>query len=126
MENHNLRNFFYALAGILGLVFIGLLGWFVLDLKSLYQTGALRPAISKHGNNHIQSPVQIQDWMTFRYINRVFGLPENYLYAKLNITSPYYPNLVLGTYAVSHKLNSVQFLISVKQAVEGYPLGVSQ
>jgi hypothetical protein len=72
------------------------------------------------------SPSQIQDWMTFRYINSVFHLPPQYLAQTLKISDVYYPNLVIGTYAASHKLNPADFLTSVKQAVSAYPQGGGQ
>jgi hypothetical protein len=128
MDKSDLRKF-YWLTGILGIVLAGLVVWLVLDLNHLYSTGALRPSAShlrRQRTMAIMSPSQIQSWMTFRYINYVFRLPENYLSKTLNISDTYYPNLVISTYAGSHKLNNAAFLANVKQAVIAYPPGGSQ
>lgn len=43
----------------------------------------------------------IQEWMTFSYLNRVFGLPAGYLQTQLTISNPTYPNLTLQKAAKS-------------------------
>ncbi len=121
MDNHNLRKFYWA-AVILGIFLLGLLAWLFLDVRHLYRTGVLRTKI-RYQREILMSPTQIQDWMTFRYINSIFRLPPPYLAQTLNITDAYYPNLVIGTYASSRQLNPAAFLESVKQAVTAYPAG---
>ncbi len=124
MSDRKLQKF-YWIAGILGVILAGLLVWLVLDLNHLYHSGMLRPTTARMRRQRqvIMSPSQIQDWMTFRYINSVFRLPPQYLSQTLKISDSYYPNLVISTYAASHQLNAAQFLASVKQAVTAYPLG---
>jgi len=127
MGQDNLRKFYWV-ATVLGIILLGLIAWFALDLRHLYRSGALRPAITRatRHSRPMLSSAQIQDWMTFRYINYVFRLPPEYLSQTLKISDAYYPNLVIGTYAASHKLNGAAFLQSVKQAVEAFPLGGAQ
>ncbi len=65
-------------------------------------------------------------WMTFRYINAVFKLPNNYLKDTLHITSSHYPNLSLSTYSKSEKLDGSVFINLTKKAVSDYLISKSK
>jgi UDP-glucose 6-dehydrogenase len=62
----------------------------------------------------------IQPWMTFEYINKVFKLPPEYLRGKMSIQDASYPRMTLMGYAKRHQLNAAQFVNSVKDAVIKY------
>jgi hypothetical protein len=59
-------------------------------------------------------------WMTFRYINTIFGLPANYLKDTLHVTSTRYPNLSLSAYAKSQKMDTGIFISTLQKAVSDY------
>ena len=62
----------------------------------------------------------IDYWMTFRYINTIFKLPDNYLKDYLSIANKTYPNISLGKYASLNKIERTMFIAKVKQAVGAY------
>jgi hypothetical protein len=62
----------------------------------------------------------IDYWMTFRYINIIFKLPDDYLKNYLNITDKIYPNISLGKYTSMYKINRTLFIAKTKQAVSAY------
>ncbi len=62
----------------------------------------------------------IEPWMTFRYINTLFNLPQDYLRTTLSISEKKYPNIAIGKYARNKKINAVIFERSVKARVEEY------
>ncbi len=68
----------------------------------------------------------IQPWMTFDYVNRIFGLPPQYLEAALKITSAKYPRLPLYEYAEKRGLSPTVFTKEVRDAVAGYQTANSQ
>ena len=101
-----------------------LLIWFITQVYFLRQVGAFR---SRHipGRKIERSlrPEQIQTWMTFGYVNRVFALPSEYLRQHLNILDSHYPNVQIGHYAKAIKLNTHTFLDSVRNQVKEYEWG---
>lgn len=63
---------------------------------------------------------QIQNWMTFRYINMLFNLPSDYLRTNLNISNNHYPNLTISSWAAQAKVNSTDALAKTIAAVKAY------
>jgi hypothetical protein len=59
----------------------------------------------------------IRPWMTFDYVNRLFGLPPEYLKVGLDITDKRYPDISFTEYSESSGTTSVSFLGSVRSAV---------
>lgn len=113
---------------LLAAIFIILSVRLINDFWSLKKSGYLKPARSlrRHVNAATPSPDQIQDWMTFSYINYVYRLPEKYLAEKILIRQPNYSNLTLNKYAKQNSLDSGQLLSQVKKAVKDYNTGVIQ
>lgn len=62
-----------------------------------------RPPISdlfgKPGERTAPDPERIEAWMTFKYVNVVFGLPDDVLRDALKIEDPKYPNVPIGKYS---------------------------
>lgn len=112
---------------VIGVLVIALLGsiiWFSTDLRSLYRTGALGSAGSRirhpHAAHVILAPAQIQDWMTFRYVEHIFNLPTAYLPTALGITEANYLNSTLSGYAEKQGLTAAAFTQSVRDAVAAF------
>jgi hypothetical protein len=116
------KHFWHYIFTILLLTAIGLLIWFIFDIKGLYQTGRLNPTRGLNRNYLYKptSPDQIQGWMTFSYINYIFSLPPNYLSQSLMITDSQYPNLEINRYAKNKNLDPAGFLKQVQQSIIQY------
>ena len=73
---------------------------------------------NKKANTTSITDVQyINAWMTFKYVNFVFDLPENYLKDSLTIDEKSYPNIPIGKYAKNKKLNQAEVMTEVKKLV---------
>ena len=58
---------------------------------------SLSASVQKHGALNASEVGVIRPWMTFDYINRIFGLPKDYLKDQLQISDPHYPNSTLSS-----------------------------
>ena len=93
------------------------------DLRDTYQTGDTFLQYQQGRMVRVRdivTPMEIQPWMTFSYINFVFKLPENYLKTVLSVNDARYPNMQMTRYVRMNHLNSAQFLLQVRQAVSEY------
>lgn len=59
----------------------------------------------------------VRSWMTFDYVNQLFGLPQEYLKKTLNITDSRYPNLSLSEYRESIATSSASFLETIRSTI---------
>ncbi len=62
----------------------------------------------------------IRQWMTFDYINKIFGLPSDYVKTQLQITDSRYPRISLSGYARNQHIDVATLLNSVADAVRNY------
>jgi recombination DNA repair RAD52 pathway protein len=62
----------------------------------------------------------IQGWMTFDYVNKIFGLPSNDLETSFDITDASYPRETLARYAERHHMNTAVFIDEVQNAVREF------
>ena len=81
---------------------------------------SLSTFVQKHGPLDVGQVGVIRSWMTFDYINRIFGLPKGYLATQLNISDPRYPNITLGNYASANTVDAAETVLSVQSAVAKY------
>ena len=91
--------------------------------------------LSKHGfpNPPLQHLHQkqittdnIRDWMTFRYINRFFNLPSEYLKINLNITDKKYPDITISKWAKDSKQDSAALIEKIKTLIDDYQFAPPQ
>ena len=75
------------------------------------------------GPNDVQV---IAPWMTFDYINYIFGLPKVYLSSTLGITDVYYPHIPLIRYARESNVPIETLVLEAQDAVTAYFLTVSK
>ena len=68
----------------------------------------------------------VRSWMTFDYINQLFGLPQNYLKSALFISDTRYPKLSLSEFEESVSTTSVALLQNVREAISSYSTTTSQ
>ncbi len=106
---------------ILGVALLASIFFFAIDLHGLFRNGAIAPAISRVSGSHrgvpIDTPNQIQGWMTFHYLEKVFHLPPGYLAATFGASNS---NMTIDGYAGQHHLNPADFLQTVKNTVSAY------
>lgn len=115
----------YVFAALL-IVLIVLLGWLIFDVRNLYRGGMLRPTRGFRGtyiHEQPSNPNQIQVWMTFSYVNRIFNLPADYLSTALALQDSRYPNITISQYAKTKNLNDADFLKQVQDSVNQYLQG---
>ncbi len=62
----------------------------------------------------------LQSWMTFDYVNKVFGAPPQYLKGRLGITDGRYPALSFARYARRNHLQVNDVLDQVKAALKEF------
>lgn len=70
-----------------------------------------------------ESASTIQPWMTFSYLNHVFGLPSGYLKTELSISDPRYPQLTIGEFSEDNHRSANATLSDVQIAVRDYLAG---
>ncbi len=76
--------------------------------------------IALHQPLTLEDVPMIQSWMTFDYLNRVFGLPAYYLAAVLEINDENYPNLVIQHYVSDQGLDLQSFSARVQAVITDY------
>jgi hypothetical protein len=91
--------------------------YFVLNFESLRQGGLMRVRIRRQAAMQKIAPDQIRGWMTFRYLNLVFNMPQGYLQQSLNIKDSSYPNLSIDALAKQQKLSSTEVLTKTSSAI---------
>ena len=83
-----------------------------------------RERVSRLSRNHIvlgPNDVQmITSWMTFDYINHVFGLPPEYLKSATGMNDSQYPHLTLSRYARENKVAPDVFTTQIQVTVKNY------
>jgi hypothetical protein len=62
----------------------------------------------------------IQSWMTYDYINHIYGLPPGYLQSTLNIADTRYPRVSISESSEAQKVTAAELTIEVKSAVSDY------
>ena len=59
----------------------------------------------------------IEPWMTFDYINHIFGLPKDYLSSNLQISNKHYPNLSINKYAREKKTTGYSEVTEIRNVI---------
>lgn len=120
------KNIRYILIG-LTIILTALVIVLFLQYRALQQqtAGDLRARSALFLENHAPLPVAdagtVRSWMTFDYINKLFGLPPAYLKSRLDISaSSSYPRMTLSGYAKNQQLDLATFVTNVQDAVRGF------
>jgi hypothetical protein len=94
----------------------------VRDVQDFGASGALAP--QHHPRDLLRRPpfqrpdaTRIQSWMTFEYLDRVFGMPPDYLKDALDVADARYPRVSIRRYARDAKIDEAAALARVKRAV---------
>jgi len=72
-----------------------------------------------HGSSTSTAPsvADIQSWMTFDYLNKVFHLPKTYLQTELNVQNSRYPDVSIRGYARETGIDSATAIDRVRAAI---------
>jgi hypothetical protein len=62
----------------------------------------------------------IRSWMTFDYINKIFGLSPDYLKTQLSISDSRYPRLTVAAYGGSAGIDQATLLNDIENAIRNY------
>jgi len=119
----SIRILLIILAAILAILLVFLFAQYqslrrqqILNARALHWSLLLR--------NHAPLPQSdanvIRSWMTFDYVNRLFGLPADYFKNQLNITDTHYPRLTISSFAKDAGLDASTTLDEVQSAVREY------
>ncbi len=73
--------------------------------------------VARHGPLTASETGMLRPWMTFDYVNRIFGLPPDFLKTAFSIEDPSYPKLTLSGYAAERGFDEKEFLAAVQAAV---------
>jgi hypothetical protein len=97
----------------------------IFTIKYLHEEGELEPdyIFDEHqsGDSHHKVKVDdIEEWMTFDYINVVFNIEPNYFKKILMIEDSKYPNIRIDSYAKSINIQPDSLLQQVKQNIVDY------
>jgi hypothetical protein len=118
MKHHFFTRRVAILSGVVTvLLIVFLTTLFVRKMERLDQPGRI---FTKHRRHPITEAdvVRISEWMTFDYINTVFGLPTDYLKDTLRIEDTKYPSLTLGKYARKTNIDITTFVTEVRKSVD--------
>lgn len=102
---------------VLSLIFLLALVSFVRDFLFLNKQGFLEPSGRHHENFQVQD---VERWMTFAFLNRIFGLPPEYLKEELEITNKHYPNLTIKSWAKEKNVDPREMTEQVKKFIEDF------
>jgi hypothetical protein len=105
-----------ALVGVLAVS----LYFFISNFESLRRGGFIRGHIRRQLVGQKISPDQIRGWMTFRYVNLVFGLPPAYLQNALSIKGSRYPNVSLDALAKQQNIGSAELVAKTINEVKSF------
>ncbi len=67
-----------------------------------------------------QEAAQIREWMTFSFINRVFGLPPAYLQTKIAISDKKCPNISINAWAKQTNQDVQKLTEQIKTLIYNY------
>jgi hypothetical protein len=115
-----------AIGGAVLLVLILCLAY-VGSYSHLYHIGTFDGRVARLMQVHDHPPVTAADasvirpWMTFDYVNHLFGLPQEYLKGALGVTDTRYPHLTIGEF-LEHEApdEATSSLVTVQNAVRDY------
>lgn len=116
-----------SILALLVMLFFVVLVWFAVDTVTLYRTGKLKPdrSLLHRGRLEQMSTSEIQPWMNFSYINRVYQLPSDYLQNALRITDSRYPKVQVKTVAKERGISESEMIGQVQVLIHNYSAIIS-
>ena len=126
-KHHHLGIYFRVAIIVLAIILVVLIFFLVRQAITLRRAQVLSArelwisnVLKQHGP---LTPVEVdilRSWMTFDYVNKLFGVPPNYLKDQLSISDARYPQLSIASYAKASGLNANTFLGNVEDALRVY------
>ena len=105
---------------ILGVLLVR--NYMMLERAQLINARELQISVLVHNRGKVTASdvTLIRPWMTFDYIDRLFGVPETYLKTDLSIMDASYPGLSLSGYAKHQGISSAVVQSEVQNALSLY------
>jgi hypothetical protein len=115
-----IKFFTVAIIVLVGIVLILETFFIVLTFRILknYSSAAIHYPKSLHKKKI--SLENIQDWMTFDFINKSFKLPSEYLKTKLGVSDAKYPNIAIDHWAKENKKDPAAVVNEIKKLILDY------
>ena len=88
----------------------------ILNARGLWISNALK----RHGPPTASEVSVVRPWMTFDYVNALFGAPRDYLQVQLSITDVRYPQISISEYAEENNMDVNGFLQNVESALRTF------
>lgn len=111
---------------LLAVILIVLLAAFLKEYADLKKLEIISPRdafmniVDHHGPFTAKDAALIQGWMTFDYVNKIFGLPAGYLKVNLGISDAHYPREVIFKYAEENGLSISATVAKVQDSVSQF------
>lgn len=111
---------------LLAIILIVLLAAFLKEYGDLKKLEIVSPrdafmnTVDHHSPFTARDTALIQGWMTFDYVNKIFGLPAGYLKTNLGISDVHYPRDVIFKYAEENGLSVSAMVAKVQNAVSQF------
>jgi hypothetical protein len=80
----------------------------------------LNAIVRNHGHLTAGDALVVRSWMTFDYIDQLFGMPPGYFKQTMSITDAHYPKLTLSSYAKEENVASATVVSEVENAISAY------
>lgn len=64
----------------------------------------------------------IEPWMTFDYVNKIFNLPTEYLKDNLNIENSRYPKISIRSYIKNKNIDENLYMSEIKNTINNFIL----
>jgi heme/copper-type cytochrome/quinol oxidase subunit 2 len=124
-RNEN-RKIGYTIAALVGILVV-LTIFFIIQYQHVRRIEAINARefeinllLHHHGTLTANQVSMIRPWMTFDYINKIFGIPPDYLKNQFTITDSSYPKMTLQSYASKHGMTGISFTANVEAAISSY------
>ena len=112
---------------VFAIAFVVLFVFLVRDYRALRRAQILNArefwlaaVLKNHGVLPASDVTSIRSWMTFDYVNKLFGLPPDYLKTTLSVIDVRYPRLSFSAYAKTSHLDPSSLLGETERAIGNY------
>ena len=125
MNFHIHKKLIVSVVVVLSGIFVLLLGFLVYEyIKLTPEHHVVSQRFMRLGREHVvlgpNDAQMVQSWMTFDYINHIFGLPAGYLQSTVYVNDPGYPHTTILRFAQENDLGIPAATMLVQNAVRDY------
>lgn len=125
-RDREIKYFGYAIA-TLAIVLVILVVFLANEYRTLRRKSILSAreawlidALKNHNRLIPTDASVVRSWMTFDYVNKLFGLPQTYLQEQLRITDKNYPRITIGKFGTEIHESAASTTALVQNAVQDH------